>query len=115
MDFIELKEETQLEKIIEDSKQLPLGALIFKHSTRCAISKMALDRFRREWNMPVDEMSVYYLDLIKYRAISAEISEVFEVIHQSPQILLIKSGKSIYDASHNYISPRLIVKEAMNA
>lgn len=114
MDFIELREKTQLNNIIEDSNSLPMGALIFKHSTRCSISRMVLDRFRREWKMSATEMSVYYLDLISYRSLSNEISEKFEVIHESPQVLLIKGGRSIYDASHNMISPRLIQQEALN-
>tara|TARA_R110000850_G_scaffold46223_5_gene116405 strand:- start:186 stop:533 length:348 start_codon:yes stop_codon:yes gene_type:complete len=114
MDFIELREKTQLNNIIEDSNSLPMGALIFKHSTRCSISRMVLDRFRREWNVPADDMSVYYLDLISFRSLSNEISEKFGVIHESPQVLLIKGGRSVYDASHNMISPRLIQQEALN-
>ncbi len=114
MDFIELREQTQLNDIIEDSNSLPMGALIFKHSTRCSISRMVLDRFKREWNLPAEEMSVYYLDLINYRSLSNDVSEKFEVVHESPQILLIKNGKSVYNASHNMISPRLIQQEALN-
>ncbi len=114
MDVIELKEETQLNNIFEDSNSLPMGALIFKHSTRCSISKMVLDRFRREWELPANEMSVYYLDLIKYRSVSNTISEKFGIIHESPQILVIRNGKCVYNASHNMISPRLIQQEALN-
>ncbi len=114
MDFIELREKTQLNQITEESKSFPMGALIFKHSTRCAISSMVLNRFKREWNVADGQMAVYYLDLIKHRDISNEISEMFSVRHESPQVLLIKQGECIYSASHNMISPRLIQQEAIN-
>lgn len=114
MEFIELREKTQLINIFEDSNSLPMGALVFKHSTRCSISRMVLDRFKREWNVPAEKMPVYYLDLIRYRNLSNEISEKFEVVHESPQVLVIKGGRCIYNASHNMISPRLIQAEAIN-
>ncbi len=115
MDFIDLTEKSQLNPIIEESESNPRGVLIFKHSTRCAISKMALNRFKREWGVPEADMSVYYLDLIRYRSLSDEVSERFSVQHESPQVLLIKNGKCIYHASHNGISPQLIEQESFHA
>jgi len=47
----------------------------------------------------------YYLDLIRYRDISNEISKKFNLEHQSPQVLLIINGDLIYNASHNAIKP----------
>lgn len=76
--------------------------IIFKHSTRCIISKMALKRFEDEFNLE-GQIDLYYLDLIKYRDISNRIADDFEIIHQSPQILLIKDGKVIYNESHEGI------------
>lgn len=112
MKVIDLTEETQLNQIIEESAQSPKGVLIFKHSTRCAISKMVLDRFKRGWSMSEDEMRVYYLDLVRYRNVSNVISQKFEVQHESPQVLLIKDGSCVYHASHNAISPQIIAQEA---
>ena len=51
----------------------------------------------------MDEVDTYFLDLISYRDVSNEIASRFEVVHQSPQLVLIKDGKSIYDASHSEI------------
>ena len=42
----------------------------------------------------------YYLDLKSFRSISDEVAERFSVHHESPQILLIRQGECIYDASH---------------
>ena len=63
---------------------------------------MVLKRLERE-GAP-DTMDFYFLDLIKNRDISNEISELFQVSHESPQILLIKNGVCVYDESHYAIS-----------
>ncbi len=91
----------QLNEIIELSHQQPV--LIFKHSTRCSISRFALKNFENEYDFSEEELQAYFLDLIEYRNISNEIANRFEVMHQSPQILLIKDGKCIYQESHDGI------------
>lgn len=83
--------------------------LIFKHSTRCIISKMALKNFESDFLLH-DVIDAYYLDLIAYRNISNEIAEVFAVEHQSPQILLIKDGVAVYTASHESIDANVLTK-----
>ena len=95
----------QLELITEDSNTKPI--LIFKHSTRCSISRMALKQFEREFDYQ-DKVTPYFLDLIANRDVSDDIASRFHVTHQSPQVLLIKDGKSIYDASHSDISAEKI-------
>ena len=89
-----------LNEIIVLSEQQPV--LIFKHSTRCSISRMALKQFENEFNLQ-DKITIYYLDLLEFRSISNEIASRFKIEHQSPQIVLIKNGAVIYDASHSDI------------
>ncbi|MNK19424.1 hypothetical protein D3C87_376450 [compost metagenome] len=79
-------------------------SLIFKHSTRCSVSAMAKRRFEMDWETIPEHTSLYFLDLISYRDLSAQIAETFQVHHESPQILLIKNGDCILDASHSDIS-----------
>ena len=101
-----LESATTLENIIEDSFNSP--QVIFKHSTSCPISGMAKRRLEGGWDL---EISPYYLDLISYRSISNAIEDKFLVRHESPQIILIKDGKALYDESHLDISaPTLKVK-----
>lgn len=89
----------QLDAIVEASSLRPV--LLFKHSTRCSISATALDRLERAWNEDeVKGMQAYYLDLIAYRSISGAIADKFKIEHQSPQVLLIKNGVCVYNASH---------------
>jgi len=91
---------SQLDQIIEESKHNPV--LIFKHSTRCGISRMTLKRFEGEFDLS-SKVTPYFLDLLQYRGVSDAISQQFNVVHQSPQLLLVVDGKSIYDASHESI------------
>lgn len=86
----------QLEQI--KAKSFTTPQVIFKHSTTCSISRMALDRFER--SETPENVDFHYLDLLNYRAISNEIATFFQVHHESPQVILIKNGECIYDESH---------------
>ena len=78
--------------------------LIFKHSTRCGISRMIIKQFESLFNEENKQLKVYYLDLLNFREVSSKLSEVFQVIHQSPRLLVIKNGISIYNESHYEIT-----------
>lgn len=101
MNWNKLISDTQLAEIKEESTKRPV--LIFKHSTTCSISAMALSRMERNWN---DQLGVkpYYLDLLANRPISSKIEYEFGIEHESPQVLLIRNGECVYDASHMAIS-----------
>ncbi len=89
----------QIKQLKEESKETPV--LIFKHSTRCNISRTALDRLERNWNdAEMGSTKAYYLDLISFRNISNQLAEIFEVEHESPQVLIIKDEVSAYHRSH---------------
>lgn len=92
----------QLKEILAQSAEKPV--LLFKHSTRCSISSMALSRFQKEWDQDNKEIELYYLDLLNYRAISNEIAELTGVVHQSPQAILVSNNEVKYSASHSSIS-----------
>ena len=96
----ELTDLGQLNEIIAMSNEKPVA--IFKHSTRCSVSRMALKQLENEFNSS-DKVTPYFLDLIVHRDISNEIANRFGVTHQSPQLILIKNGKAIYNVSHSDI------------
>ena len=99
INWIPLEHLGQLDELVAFSEQKP--ALIFKHSTRCSISRFALKQFEKEYDL--ENVDAYFLDLLEHRDISNEIASRFGVYHQSPQLLLIKAGKSVYDVSHDAI------------
>jgi len=77
---------------------------IFKHSTRCGISKMVIKRFENMFDESMSNIKVYYLDLLNYRDVSDKVGVTFNVIHQSPQLLIIKNEVSVFNASHQDIT-----------
>jgi bacillithiol system protein YtxJ len=106
MNWVALTEEIQLDEIVSISASKPV--LIFKHSTRCGISRMALKTFEREFDLEETQISIHFLDLLNYRTLSQDISTKFGVMHQSPQVLVIRSGKVIYHESHYSITAEVI-------
>jgi bacillithiol system protein YtxJ len=108
MHWIHLTDEEQLKQVITKSQITP--QVIFKHSTRCSISAVALQRLQKV-SQPSD-IDFYFVDLIAYRGLSNKIAEVFSVTHESPQVLLIKNGECVFEESHMSISMRDIVDQA---
>ncbi|WP_447641591.1 MULTISPECIES: bacillithiol system redox-active protein YtxJ [Chitinophagaceae] len=97
MNWNELTSEAQLSEIMETSKER--AQVIFKHSTRCSISKTVWNRMERTDLLP-ENADYFYLDLIAHRNISNKVAEILDVQHESPQALVIKDGKLAYDADH---------------
>lgn len=99
MNWISLTDPAQLPEIVKQSASRP--QVIFKHSTRCPISRMIKSRLEKS-DAPED-IDFYYLDLLKYRSLSNQIANEFGVRHESPQIILLKDGESSYDEDHSAI------------
>ena len=99
--FYSLELISQLDEIDAISETKPV--VIFKHSTRCSISRFALKQFDAEFNYDDSQIDWYLLDLLNHRDISNEIAHRYEVMHQSPQIIVIKNKKVIYHDSHDGI------------
>jgi len=93
-----LSNEDQLEELLDASKQKPV--LLFKHSNSCGISAMVLKRFENKLQDKNDQYDYYFLDLLRYRNISNLIAKKFQIMHQSPQLILIKNGKVVDHSSH---------------
>ena len=108
MNWISLDKLSQLVNIKEESYNR--AQVIFKHSTRCAISSMAKSRLER--NQFPKDVPFFFLDLIKHREISDTIENEFNVDHESPQVLIIKNGQCVYDESHNGINMDEILEQA---
>lgn len=98
-----LESSEDLQSAIEKSSEKII--VIFKHSTRCIISKTVLRNFEKEIEQNQNnDIEFYYLDLLNYRNISNEIAENLHVTHQSPQVIVIKNQQAIYNVSHDGIS-----------
>lgn len=102
-----LTEVAQLKEIKEASFKRP--QLIFKHSISCGISAQVNHMLQSSSDMLSAETDLHYLDLINYRSVSNEVAAEFGVVHQSPQVLLIKEGEVVYHTSHFSIRPEKIL------
>ena len=102
MNKIKIDESWNLNEAIQNSMQEPI--LLFKHSTSCGISHMALKNFESDLEGIDSTYKYYFLDLITYRSISNEIADTLDVRHESPQLIVIKDGKVTHHASHHSIS-----------
>lgn len=100
--WIPLTTISQLDVITLDSKGKP--QVIFKHSTTCGISRMVLNMFTGSYKMESESMDMYFLDLLAHRDVSNAIAEKFQVMHQSPQMLVIKNGLVVAHDSHGGIN-----------
>lgn len=107
LNWIQLTQLGQLDDIIDRSKTKV--QFIFKHSTRCGISRMAMSRFKKSYSLSENDADLYYLDLLKFRAVSNAIADKFQVRHESPQLLIIKDGVVVAHDSHSGIN-RLVLE-----
>ncbi|MBW8362303.1 MAG: bacillithiol system redox-active protein YtxJ [Kaistella sp.] len=97
-----LHSEEDLNTAVKESFERKVA--IFKHSTRCFISKTVLKNFEKEMENSHQPYSYYFLDLIANRDLSDRIADELDVVHQSPQLIVLENGKAINNASHQSIS-----------
>ena len=84
--------------VVEKSKEGPL--LVLKHSTTCPISTSAYSRVEAYET----EMPKFFLKVRESRPVSNEIESDLGIVHQSPQLFLMKDGKAVWNASHTVIT-----------
>lgn len=109
--WIPLESLEQLDEIRLLSETAP--CVILKHSTRCSISTVALERLNNS-TTPSSGAHYFYLDLLKFRPVSNSVAEQFEIHHESPQVLLISKGQCVYEETHLGIDPIELDREIIN-
>ena len=96
----------QLHNLIKNSKTRT--KVIFKHSTRCGISRMALNNFERSYEKLDQNVTYYLLDLLNHRDVSDAIATELKVAHQSPQVIVVRDGLVVHTESHHGIDIKKI-------
>jgi bacillithiol system protein YtxJ len=81
-----------LHELLEQSTKKPV--VIFKHSTTCPISAGAYDQLADL------EGEVALIEVQSAREISREIAATTGIVHQSPQVIVLRYRKPVWDASH---------------
>ena len=90
--LIKVTETTALEDLVQRSMEQPV--VIFKHSLTCPISASAYGQMERY------QGDVALVEVQRARALSDEIAQRLGVRHESPQIIVLRNGQVLWDASH---------------
>jgi bacillithiol system protein YtxJ len=77
--------------------------IIFKDSVTCGISAYAKERLEKGSDSLTEKADFNYLDLLEYRSVSNFIAENLGVVHQSPQIIVLKYRKIVFQVTHHSI------------
>lgn len=97
-----LRDRPQLDALLASDRRDPV--LLYKHSTQCGLSTRARDAvltWRDEQRPPAD---IVEIQVIEQRALSDEIARRTGIAHASPQALLVRGGRVVWDASHRAIT-----------
>ena len=74
-------------------------AVVYKHSTRCPISVLAASEVE-EFADEHPDVPVYVVDVIADRGLSREVAARLEVVHHSPQAIVLAHGRVVWHGSH---------------
>jgi bacillithiol system protein YtxJ len=106
--WIKIETEQDVNDIIAASEEKT--QIIFKDSTTCGISAYAKERLVNGSDLLTKTADFNYLDLLNYRSVSNFIAKELNVVHQSPQIIVLKDRKVVFRDSHHSIEPDKIKK-----
>ena len=90
--FFEIDDRATLDNLITDSKQQPV--IVFKHSNACSISSRAYREMEKV------EAPVNILVVQSARDVSRELANLTGVRHETPQVIVLRDGKAVWNASH---------------
>ena len=90
--FIELTTNAELDALFEKSNEKPV--VLFKHSLTCPISAGVYQE------MSGADADINIVVMQRARDLSTEIAARTGIRHESPQAIVLKDGKPIYNASH---------------
>ena len=98
--FSPVSDAAALEELFERSNAEPV--LVFKHSTACPISARAYSQMERV-QTPVSIVVVQ-----KSRDVSREVEQRTGVRHETPQALVLRNGRAVWNASHFDITAEVV-------
>jgi bacillithiol system protein YtxJ len=102
----------ELAEMIKLSTEQPV--LFFKHSNTCGISSRAYDEFQRYLQTPASALVRNCLIVVQTaRPVSNELARLVGVNHESPQAIIVQSGRAAWHESHLALKSQTIADAAM--
>ncbi len=92
------KETTHLSEMLEESNKYPV--IIFKYSSECGTSERLQKEFEENIEKGNLKHQIYLLTVQKQKVLSKKVEEYFGIKHESPQVIILKSGKVVYHEDH---------------
>jgi len=83
--------------------------VVFKHSTTCPLS-FAADREMRAFMASHPEVPVHKVLVREQREFSQQIAAWTGVRHQSPQVIVLRKGAVVADASHGDVTEEYLAE-----
>lgn len=100
--FFKIDNRETLDKLITDSNNKPV--VIFKHSNACGISSAAYREMEKL------DAEVNLLEVQSARDVSRELADLTGIPHETPQVILLKDGKAVWNASHFDVKAGAVLK-----
>ena len=100
--FFKIDNRQTLDELITGSKTKPV--VIFKHSTACGISAAAYREMEKL------ESQVNLLEVQSARDVSRELADLTGIRHETPQVIVLKDGKAVWNASHFDVKAGAVLK-----
>jgi bacillithiol system protein YtxJ len=98
--FIRITDTKSYEDLVTRSKER--SVVIFKHSLTCPISAAAYDQMDRF------DGEVELIEVQRARELSREIENRLGVAHESPQVIVLRNGQVVWNASHFSITAQAV-------
>jgi bacillithiol system protein YtxJ len=102
--FVTLTGTDSLEELFKRSNDRPV--ILFKHSLTCPISSAAYQEMERLTH----EVSLIVMQ--RSRDTSAEIERRTGIRHESPQVIIVRNGAAVWNASHWSITAKAVERAA---
>ncbi len=84
--------------------------IIYKHSFTCGISSMAKSELESNIEDLGAKAKLHFIDVHDRRPVSDYIADKSGVAHHSPQVIVLRNGEVVWDASHGSIKAELLLK-----
>lgn len=103
-----ITDSSQVAPIIEASKEK--SQLIYKHSHRCSVCFVSKGALEQAADAIKEDADMYFVNVVNNRKASDLIATELDVRHESPQVILIRDGEAIWNASHGKINADVILE-----
>lgn len=107
-DLLQLTSPDQIDALLDESDHRPV--LLFKHSVSCGTSAYAFDELRELRDRNPKDVRYAVVVVQSDRATSNAIATRFGIRHETPQALLLRDRRVVWNASHHRLTADNLAK-----